>query len=322
MAHLELPADDSCHVRVWASSFDHPKSSHGRVMDAHEFNYSVEVVVTNVAWLPDLVRLLEAECYWKGEEDLSTLASHGERFSDLVVLSQGFRGTVDDCVARCGDGRLVVQLSDASHLRCGLSGTRHDQVWRSVLTSPLSQEAASRLPKRMPLMACLRKNNNNNSAASQQQPPPPSWERCMLRLQSHRLESLRLPVLHWSLRPDPEDCRGALQWLGTVVAGISPQVIQGQEFVSDWRTESDVGENGVVGGLVRWSGMLRCEAIQKIVEELREKCAKDQSNWACVMVRGFDDHPVGEGGEDNYAFIIHPGGKHYWGYIMSKTFPL
>ena len=293
-------ANTSGHVKVrcWASSFDDPNSSLGRVVAQHEPNTAVEVLLGACAAVPFTSQLLAQASFWRGVVSPAALLDKSV-FEGFCVTATA-NAEAEDAVQRQSGGVVTVQATAETHRRLGLDARRlpHSDMWRCDVSEPAPRtlRALHRLP--------LFRFDAVHSDASRQLPLP--WARVPLEFSSARLQQTQVPA--FSFRPEARrgQMETALEWIGAALAGAA--------FV---HPDAAAGEVGIV----RWRGLVSSPSVLRVIEGLRQQCRDKQVPWAAVVVRGADDDIV-ESGENNYAVFIHPGGSNYWAFVMAKRHPL
>lgn len=313
ISHLQMESEKA-RIRSWKSNFEHPSSSHTRVLLSHEFNFSFEVLVPCQAFADKLSALFDGVKFYRGKETpIKLLELEGWSF-----LSEGTRVQLDDSIAICAAGEVIVSLSKETHEKAGLDGNKsryNQRIWRSVVD--LKKDSRKRLCaalERLPpfaVVAC------HADATKELQAP--------FQSKSLTLDSRAFSVESLEFSGDvKEEMNDALQYVGAVMSGVLLRQDQSQmkDFISDYAFPFKLGENNVKSQTMCFSGMISAQQCLIALGKVRHLIKENECEWAAVTVRGFDDAPISwgqreHGSGENLTMFFFKKNDDYFGYVIS-----
>lgn len=337
-------------VRAWSSSFAAPESSHKRIIDSHEFNSSVRVVVPSTALAQSVSQALAgSDVYYRCTRDASCVVDRSAGLDGVTLLSDCAGMGDAPVLARTQSGAVAIVLSKDAHEHVGLPGVGQNGRWRTQLTladvTPRERGKLASLPAQ-PLLACYPCNSVAPDAAVALDAPA-------LRLNA---EVRPLPGLIWphgyadgAATAAGDDARRALdallEWIGAVAVGATALTThelrsnQMAPLFCAYRLECLRDAEGAAASAtshsVEWSGGLVSSAsCARVLDVLRASLGP--SECAAMIVSGFEHAPFTWGAAAHhasffassvctkYALFVQPGGLRYCGFVVGDgvTLPL
>lgn len=269
-------------VRCWASTFDHPNSSHRRVMLSHDLNRSLTVVVSSFRVARLVEQSLAASIYYEGE----VLPSVVLREQGIVALSQGPL----EAGRWCKTTKVTIGLLKDAHEKLGLPGKGVGGLWITQLAA--DSQLLERLP-RARCLACLHDNGKH--------PGGMPLQGVALKCTSKALPQLRWPVIDDSPQGRADFMERVLEWSGAVLAGTTSLVtheLRGNQMVPLFCSYQLRGLGQEVASestSLTWTGMLHGSTCLRVVDVVRSALADDGTEWALFSVCGFPDALVSWG---------------------------
>ena len=296
MSLTSLPDSQGVKLRIWGSRFDAPNSSHARVAAQFPFLHSIEIIVSSPAAMPHLAPLLQEHLVYYETPSAPVTALFDSDMAGVGVICHTARVNADPWAQRDSiSGKVTIQLTQPLAVTVGLDG-RYDStnhVWRVALDGKTPLPARVRKAvERMPQLGFRALGLSMATAGAE-------WQRQQCRFSSRRVSG----VTHPELGHDAS-AQKVLSWTGAMLAG------------------ADEARGGATVGVARWEGLMGSMAGGKAVEGIRELVRAGHSEWALVIVRGYEDELVAAGHERTYMIAVRPGGERYWGYVMAKDLPI
>lgn len=280
-------------VRCWSSMFEHPNSSHKRIVLGHGFNRSLTVVVSRRSVAAAVQSSLERACFYRGEGEPSKVV----REQGMACMSQG--PLEAGRWSKTEHGHVVIGLPKEAHERLGLPGQGIDGLWLTQLKSAEVAKPAS-LIENLPRTMCIGCSEGNKERPG-----------CLLQAVPLAFASKALPQLRWPVMSPLQNLVSreerhqvminVLEWAGAALVGASALVtheLKGSQLAPLFCSYRLAGVSDDVSSestSLTWTGMLHSSSCAQVLSALRSALAEDGSEWAVFSVCGFPEALVSWG---------------------------